>query len=415
MFNLDNWREIFETLHKNKLRTFLTSLSVASGIFILVILLGFSQGMQNGIRKEFQADATNVVWVWSEVTTKEYKGLNPGRRIEVRNENFDYANKVFQEDIEYKSANMWRGGLSATYKSESGSYGVVGVHPNMQQIENSQMVSGRFINEDDIDKKLKVIVISQKIRNELMKDVEKPVNEYLQIGGINFQVIGVYSDFGGEREENRIFVPISTLQTTFNGADKVGSMSFTIAPRGSYDETVEASNQFVSDLKTYLKEAHTIAPDDDRAIGVNNALDEAKRFYTLTDNMALFFWFVGICTIIAGVAGVSNIMLIVVKERTKEIGIRKAIGAKPWSIINMILHESIFVTALAGFAGLILGMALLEIVGPNIEVDYVSNPSVDFSMAMTMVFVLVIAGTLAGFIPAYKAAHIKPIEALKHE
>ena len=402
MFNLDNWREIFETLHKNKLRTFLTSLSVASGIFILVILLGFSQGMQNGIRKEFQADATNVVWVWSEVTTKEYKGLNPGRRIEFKNENFDHAAQVFKEDIEYKSANMWRGGLSANYKKESGSYGVVGVHPNMQQVENSQMVYGRFINEDDIDKKLKVIVISQKIKNELMKGVEDPVNEYIQIGGINFQVIGVYSDFGGEREENRFFVPISTLQTTFNGGDRVGSMSFTIAPRGSYDET-------------YLKEAHTVAPDDDRAIGVNNALDEAKRFYTLTDNMALFFWFVGICTIIAGVAGVSNIMLIVVKERTKEIGIRKAIGAKPWSIINMILHESIFVTAVAGFAGLILGMALLEIVGPNIEVDYVSNPSVDFSMAMTMVFVLIFAGTLAGFIPAYKAAHIKPIEALKHE
>jgi len=177
---------------------------------------------------------------------------------------------------------------------------------------------------------------------------------------------------------------------------------------------VEASNVFTSQIRSYLQESHTVAPDDDSAIVIRNALDEAKRFYTLTDNIAFFFWFVGICTIIAGVVGVSNIMLIIVKERTREIGIRKALGAKPWSIIGMILQESIFVTAVSGFAGL-GSMALLEVVGPNVQVDYVVNPSVDFSIAMTMVMVLIIAGAIAGFFPAWRAANIQPIEALRDE
>ena len=415
MFNLDNWQEIFETIRKNKVRTFLTSLSVASGIFILVLLLGFSQGMQNGIRQEFENDATNVIYVWSDITTVEYKGLNPGRRIEFNNGNYDYITSVYKDKLEYQSGLNQRWGTTITYKQESGAYSLQGIYPDMQHIEKQSMIAGRYINNEDIRLTNKVAVISKKIQNELLKGVEEPLNAYIQIGGLNFQVVGIFSDAAGEREENKVYIPISTLQKVFNGSDKLGNLSFTLKPGKDLESSVAASIKFTDDLKAYLKAAHSVAPEDTRGIGVFSAIEEMERFYKLTNGMALFFWFVGICTIIAGVVGVSNIMLIVVKERTREIGVRKAIGARPWSIISMILHESIFVTTIAGFTGLIFGMLLLEVLGPNIQVDYVSNPSVDFSMAVTMVFILVIAGTLAGFIPAYRAAHIKPIEALKDE
>ena len=416
MFDIDRWQEIFETIRKNKLRTFLTGLSVASGIFILVVLLGFGRGMENGIRKEFERDASNRIIVWTQLTSKEYKGLNPGRRIQMKNNNFNYIEGKYADELEYKSAIFrvpW--GTTTNYKNESVSYAISGIHPTYQHIENQVMVSGRYIDQMDIDKKNKVVVISNKIKEELLKDVEDPLEEYLQISGINFRIVGIYSDIGGDREENNLFVPFTTGQSVFNGADRLSNLTFTLKPEKSFNKAVEASNVFTAEIKQYLQEVHQVAPDDNSAINVHNMLDEAKRYYTLTDNIAFFFWFVGICTIIAGVVGVSNIMLIIVKERTREIGIRKALGAKPWSIVGMILHESIFVTAVSGFAGLIMSMALLEVVGPHVEVDYVLNPSVNFSIALTMVFVLIIAGAVAGFFPAWRAATIQPIEALRDE
>ena len=416
MFDIDRWQEIFETIRKNKLRTFLTGLSVASGIFILVVLLGFGRGMENGIRKEFEKDASNRIMVWTQRTTKEFKGLNPGRRIQMKNDNFDYIYESYIDELEYKSGIFrvpW--GTSTNYKNESVSYAISGIYPNYQMIENQLMVEGRYIDQMDLDQRNKVVVISNKIKQELLKNVEDPLEEYLQISGINFRVVGIYTDVGGEREENNLFVPFTTAQSVFNGADRVNNLTYTLKPEKSFDDAVKASSIFTAEIKQYLQEVHTVAPDDNSAINVHNMLDEAKRYYTLTDNIAFFFWFVGICTIIAGVVGVSNIMLIIVKERTREIGIRKALGAKPWSIIGMILHEAIFVTAVSGFAGLILSMGLLEIVGPNVEVDYVLNPSVNFSIAFSMVIVLIIAGAVAGFFPAYRAASIQPIEDLRDE
>ncbi len=415
MFDIDRWQEIFDTIRKNKLRTFLTGLSVASGIFILVILLGFGQGFQNGIKKEFEADATNRVWVWTQVTTKEHNGLNPGRTIQLKNDNFEYSNNAFANDLEYKSGVYRVRGVSINYKEESGSYGIQGVSPDYQMIENMKMISGRYLNQLDMDAGLKVVVISKKIKREMMKKVENPLNEYLQLSGINFKIIGVYADEGGEREENRIYIPMTTAQNVFNGQNRLNNMSFTLAPQETFDESVIAANKFTEKLKKYLKKAHQVAPDDNSAIGVFSAEEEAKRYFTLTNNIAMFFWFVGICTIIAGIVGVSNIMLIIVKDRTREIGIRKALGAKPWSIVGMILHEAVFVTAISGFGGLIFGMGLLEIVGPNVEVDYVSNPTVNFSIAMTMVVLLIIAGAIAGFFPAWRAAKVQPIVALRDE
>ncbi len=414
MFDLERWQEIFDTIRKNKLRTFLTGLSVASGIFILVILLGFGQGMRNGIEQEFKEDASTSVWVWPGVTSKEYKGLNPGRPIQLVNENFDKASAMFKNDIEYASPRIFVRGVSVNYGKEALIYGVQGVSSDFQFIENASMVEGRFINYQDEVNAGKVAVIGKKIKQDVFNEVETPIGEFIDISGIPFKVIGVYKEME-DREEERIYIPITTAQKAFNGGNRVNNMSFALPPVENFDQAVAQAINFKNGLREYLQQVHTIAPDDTSAMEVWSAMEEAKRYYGLTNNIKLFFWFVGICTIIAGVVGVSNIMMIVVKERTREIGIRKALGAKPWSIIGMILHEAIFVTAISGFAGLIFSMALLELVGPNIEVDYVLNPSVDFNVAFSTVIVLILAGTLAGFVPAYRAAKVKVIESLRDE
>ncbi len=255
-------------------------------------------------------------------------------------------------------------------------------------------------------------VIGNKIKKDVFGNVETPIGEFIDISGIPFKIVGVFKEMR-EREEENIFIPISTAQRTFNGGNRINNMSFTLPPVDNFDAAVAQAVNFKDDLKQYLQQTHTVAPDDTGAIEVWSAMEEAKRYYGLTNNIKLFFWFVGVCTIIAGVVGVSNIMMIVVKERTREIGIRKALGAKPWSIIAMILHEAIFVTAISGFGGLIFSMALLELVGPHIEVDYIMNPSVNFNVAFSTVIVLIVAGTLAGFVPAYRAAKVKVIESLR--
>lgn len=415
MFNIERWQEIFETIRKNKLRTFLTGLSVASGIFILVVLLGFGQGLQNGIAKEFEQDATNRIAVWTGVTTVEHKGLNPGRYIELTNEDYNILIKKYEDDLEFKSSvyRIWSG--VASYKSEAGSYRIEGVYPDYQFIENASLTEGRFINYSDHDNFEKVVTIGNKVRNDLFKKGEDPIGKQIQISGINFKVVGVYTDPGGEREETRIFLPLSTSQRVFNGGNKVRNLGFTLKKQETFQQALQQSIQFSTELESFLKERHIVAPEDTSAVNVFNTLEEAKRYYDLIKMIKLFFWVVGIFTIIAGVVGVSNIMLIIVKERTKEIGIRKAIGAEPWAIIGMILQESIFVTAIAGFLGLLSSMALLEVLGPNIQVDYIVNPTVNFNVAITTVFILILAGALAGFFPAWRAARIKPIVALRDE
>ncbi|SHI81655.1 ABC transporter permease [Aquimarina spongiae] len=415
MFSIERWQEIFETISKNKLRTFLTGVSVASGIFILVLLLGVGQGMQNGIAKEFEGDSTSSIWVWTRTTSVEYKGLNPGRRINLTNEDYAFINKSNESTLEHSSSRARRWGILVTYGKESGSYGIEGIYPDFQVIENEEMVSGRYVNQNDIDEQNKVAVIGNKIKRDLFKKDEEAVGEYIEINGIPFKVIGVYSDKAGEREEDRVFIPSPIAQQIFGLGPNINGLAFSLAPEENFETAVQKSEQFVEAMTTYLKAKHIIAPEDDRAIGVNNNLENAKRFYNLIFMIKAFFWWVGICTIIAGIVGVSNIMLIIVKERTKEIGIRKAIGAQPASIIGLILQEAIFVTALAGFVGLILGLALLEFAGPLVQTEFILNPSVDFNVALTTVFILIFAGALAGFFPAWRAVRIKPIVALRDE
>jgi putative ABC transport system permease protein len=414
MFNIERWQEIFEAIAKNKLRTFLTGISVASGIFILVILLGVGQGLQNGIEKQFERDAAGIIEVWSGTTTKEYKGLNPGRQIQFRNSDYELSVQKFGDGLDKKSAtyNQWQG--LVTYGKESGNYQYRGAYPDYQFIENATMIEGRWINANDVANTEKVGVIGLKMKQDLFKD-KSPIGAEVTLNNINFKIIGVFSDPGGEREETRIYIPLTTMQKAFGAGDKVSVLFYTMKKKENYDEALAQAEKFEKDLGAMLRSKNSIAPDDESAIGVHNSVKDAKQFYDLNLYIRLFFWWVGICTIIAGVVGVSNIMLIIVKERTKEIGIRKALGAPPISIIGMILHESIFITTIAGFVGLLMSLLLLELAGPNIDSEFFLNPSVDFGTALTTLFLLVFAGALAGFFPAYRAAKIKPIVALRDE
>lgn len=414
MFEIERWQEIFDTLRKNKLRTILTGVSVASGIFILVILLGFSSGIQNGVEEQFSDDAKNEISIRTGRTTKSYKGLNPNRRIQLKNEDFVNVNRDYDDYLEYRSANYSIWGSQLVYKNEVGNFSVTGVHPDFQFIEAADIAEGRFINQSDIDNARKVIVIGNKAKQEVLKG-KKAIGEMVSIYGVNFKIVGVYSDLGGEREESRVYVPITAAQIAFNGSDNIRGMSFTVPMLDDFNKTLQVSNELTSSIEAQIKQKYIISPEDRSAIRIQNTLERAKKIYGLSEILSLVFWFVGLGTIVAGVVGVGNIMIIIVKERTKEIGIRKALGAEPFSIIGMILQEAIFVTMFSGLFGLIVGLGLLEIFGPTIENDFIKYPQVDFNTALYTVIILVVAGALAGFVPAYRAAKIKPIVALRDE
>lgn len=415
MFNLERWQEIFDSIAKNKLRTFLTGVSVASGIFILVILLGAGNGIQNGIEKQFGQDAINRVAVWTGTTQKEYKGLGIGRKIQLRNEDYRIITSELAPYIEHQSAeySIWNG--TTVYKNETGTYSVQGVNPGFQFIENQTVEQGRYININDVANYEKSAVIGKKVASDLFLNQENIIGEHLNISGIIYKVIGVFSDPGGEREETKIIIPITTAQRTYNAADKIQSISFTLKKNENFDQAVVESVQFSSKLDQIIRNRHLIDPEDQKALHIHNSLEDAKNIYIVTGGIKAFFWFIGICTIIAGVVGVGNIMLIIVKERTKEIGIRKALGANPLSIISMILQEAVFITLIAGFVGLLFGLVLWEIIGPMIEADFFTKPEVDLKVALLTLTILIVSGAFAGFIPAYRASKIKPIVALRGE
>jgi len=415
MFNVERWQEIFETIRKNKLRTFLTSLSVASGIFILVILLGFSSGIENGVRTQFEQDATNRISINVRSTTKEFNGLNPGRRLQLRNSDYENLNAKYADQIEYKTSlfNLWSAQVS--YKVQQGNYRVEGAAPEQQWIENATMTSGRFINEDDLAESRKVAVIGYQMKEDLFKKEDALGKTVIINDNVNFTVVGVYTDPGGTREESRMFMPITTAQRVFNAGNDINRIAYTIQPAETFDETVALSAAMSESIEQDLRTRFQVAPDDRVAIRVDDTLEEAEQIFGLIATIRSVFWFIGIGTIIAGIVGVGNIMLIVVKERTKEIGIRKALGALPSEIIWMVLHESIFITSIAGLIGLFLGVGLLELIAPLVETDFIKYPKVDFNTSITTVIILVVAGAAAGFFPARRAANIRPIEALRDE
>lgn len=415
MFNLEHWQEIFETISKNKLRTFLTGLSVSSGIFILVILLGFSSGIQNGVRSQFEQDASNRLEIRTRTTTKGFNGLNPGRVLQMRDTDYDNLSEKYDPYLEYKSSiyNSW--GSQVNYGEQQGNYRIEGANAHQQNIENASLVNGRFLNQADLDQSRKIAIIGYQVKLDLFKDKD-PIGENIVINNTSiFKIVGVYTDPGGSREEARVFIPRTTAQKLFNANDNISRIAYTVKMSDNFDEAVAMSEALAFSIDNDLRKKFSVAPDDRVAIRIFNTLEEARKIYGLTDTIRTVFWFIGLGTIIAGVVGVGNIMLIIVKERTKEIGIRKALGAMPSAIISMVLQEAIFITAIAGLIGLFLGVGLLELVNPYIQADFIKNPTVDFTTVMTTVGILILAGAIAGYIPARRAANIKPIDALRDD
>lgn len=409
LFDFDNWQEIFSTIKKNKLRTFLTGFSVAWGIFMLMILLGSGNGLQNGIEYQFKSDATNTLWLWNGTTTKPYKGMQAGRQINFTNEDYDFVKNMVPGVKEISARYfLWQNRI-VSYKKEYGSFDLLCVHPDMQVIENPTLTEGRFLNEIDIQKNRKVAVIGMPVKKALFRNGENPLGELIKVNGVLFQVVGVFTD-QYERDEQRIYLPISTTQMIFGGGNRIHNLTLTT------DLSPKESEQLEKNLREKLSQRHRFDKDDMGALYIGNRLKEYKQFQNLFLGIKIFVGIIGLFTIIAGIVGVSNIMIIVVNERTKEIGIRKAIGATPWSVILMIVLESVIITAMAGYIGLVAGIGLLELISANMPAtEFFRNPEVDFSVGVSATLILVLAGVIAGFFPALRAARIKPVLALKDE
>ncbi|HYX05211.1 MAG TPA: ABC transporter permease [Bacteroidales bacterium] len=410
MLDIDKWQEILSTIRKNKLRTFLTGFSVAWGIFMLIILLGSGRGLQNGVERNFGNSATNAIWIWGGQTSVPYKGMKPGRYIQFDNKDYDKTRKVKGID-KISSRYSVRGNGMVSYKNEYGTFDIRSAHPDYKEIERINVLEGRYVNHIDIKEKRKVAVISIDVQKALFKD-EDPIGTYININKIPFKIVGVYTDeSNNNRTQQIIYLPISTAQKVFMGTDRINTLVVTTG-----DASVAESKKIEDEIHNELARRHKFDPKDERAMGSWNATEEYRKFQNLFFGIRMFIWIIGIGTIIAGIVGVSNIMMIVVNERTKEIGIRKAIGATPFSIIGLILMESIAITGFAGYIGLVLGVGLLELVSSNLpDLPFFVNPEANFNVAISATLLLIVAGTLAGFVPARKAARIKPIIALRDE
>lgn len=411
-FDIDKWQEIFETIKKNKLRTFLTGFSVAWGIFMLIILLGSGNGLENGVRSEFEGDAVNTIWVNQGVTSEAYKGLQAGRNIQFDNEDYEIVDRNVQNIDKLSSRlSIWNNS-TISYKSEYGTYDIIACHPPYGYYETVEIIEGRFLNDPDIDEFRKVVVISKLVKEALFKNETQVLGTFIKVSGVPFKVVGIFNDPGGDRDMQRVYLPISTAQRVFNFGDRIFNLCVITA-----DSSVESSQVTADGIRSQLASKHRFNPTDQRAIQIWNNVENFKRFMDLFASIRLFVWIIGIGTIIAGIVGVSNIMMIVVKERTNEIGIRKSMGATPWSVISLILQESIMITTFAGYIGLVLGVGLLELVAPAFDQadTFFKNPEVDLSIAIGATILLIFCGALAGFVPARKAASIKPIEALRYE
>ncbi|SDW74278.1 putative ABC transport system permease protein [Lutibacter oricola] len=410
MFDLDRWIEIFQTLSKNKLRTVLSGFTIAFAILLFTLLFGIGNGLKHTFEEQFKGDAQNSIYIRSGRTTKPYKGLQSGRRIQFRNEDSKFMNDKFSEKIQFFSPNIERFNVQAIYKGEQNSYTVRGVYPDYQALEEAVMEQGRFLSVLDIKNKAKVVAIGRLVEKDLYGQLSA-LGKNITLGGISYKVIGVFSDPGGDNDERFIYTPFTTAQGIYKPNDEVDRYGLTFNPSLSVDQALSFSNL----LTKLLKEKHNVDPRDQRAIRVQNYAEGTKNVEQFMGVLNIIILFIGIGTLVAGIIGISNIMVYIVKERTKELGIRKALGATPKSIIGMIMMESIFVTALAGYAGLLLGVFTLNALGDSLEKYFILNPSVETYVVVGATIILIIAGTVAGYIPAKRAARIKPIVALNDE
>ena len=414
MFNLDRWREILDTLWRSKLRSGLTAFSVAWWIFMLVFLLGMGTGLQNGVQAEFADDATNAVWLFSGRTSVPHEGMPIGRRIVFTNSDVSTLDKLAGVDKITGRFFIGEGRGNSQVQTRVGNnvaaYDVRSVHPDHLYLENTLVTAGRFLNDVDIREKRKVAVIGEPVAKFLFGSPQGVIGQSVEINHIPFQVVGVFTDEGGEGEREKIYIPITTSQTAFNGADRVHMTMFTMAP----DVSVAESKRVAEAAVARLAAAHHFAPEDMQAVRVRNNVEQFENFLQIFVGIRMFVLVMGICSLVAGVIGVSNIMMIVVRERTREIGVRKALGAKPSHIVMSIVQESVFITTVAGYFGLVAGIGALALIDKLIPpTDMFAHPEVNMTVALGATAVLVIAGALAGLFPALTAARLNPIKALR--
>ena len=410
MFSRDRWLEIFETIKKNKLRTFLSGFTVALGILIFVVLFGFGNGLKNTFEKFFKDDALNTIWLNPSRTSKPYMGYEANRRIEFDNDDMLDIQKRFDFYIEGMTPRI-SFSSDVGYKLESNNYSIRGVGPSHQKNEMTIIMKGRYINGLDVDNKERNIVIGRLVEQDLFKG-ENSIGKFISGGGRSWKIVGVFQDDGGDREERIIYAPYTTVQSIRKKTDKVDQIIISYKPEIGYAGAVAFEKQ----LKKYMKQKKFIDPTDPRGIFIRSASSDMQENDQFASVLQYIISFVGIGTLLAGIIGISNIMVFVVKERTKELGIRKAIGATPKSIVGMILHEAIFITTISGYVGLLTGVVFLNYIGDKLEEEYfITNPGIDLSTGVTATIILIAFGAFAGYLPAKRAAQIKPIEALRDE
>jgi len=414
MFDREQWAEIFDTIGKNKLRTVLTGFSVFWGIFMLIILLGTGRGLSNGFQYGFRNTAKNTINLWGGQTSKPWQGLAAEREVQLDMRDVEALRTSISGLLHITGTlRVWRGNSQLSRGKHYGSFGISGVTAEYTQLQQVRILRGRFINEVDQLHARKVIVLAEDSRDALFKGGD-PINQWVQVNNIPFQVVGIYQFEAGGRgmnQNSQVFIPLSVVQRVFNEQQNVDRISFSFA-----DGSLAGSKQAAQRAVAVLSQRHRFDPTDPRAVYVNNNVENAELFGNVFAGINGFLWIIGIGTIVAGIVGVSNIMLITVKERTREIGIRKALGATPANVVGQVIMEAVFVSAMAGYLGLVCGVGLLEFIASKMPgTDMFRDPSINLGTALWALAVLVAAGALAGLIPARRAAAIRPIEALRDE
>ena len=415
IFDTDRWREVFATLGANKVRTALTAFGVMWGIFMLVVMLGAGSGLKNGVTSEFNGFASNSLYIWTQRTTMPYKGLPAGRNFWMTNEDTEAIRERVPEARVIAPRNEvggWRGAANVVRGMKTAAFGIKGDYPDIREIQPFDMELGRHLNMMDVDQKRKVAVIGAKVINDLYAEGEEVIGSSIRINGVYFTVVGTFTTkkSGREAEDDAqsIFIPLTSFQQAFQFGNFVSYYGF--APAEG------VSTAFIEEkIIKLLKERHRVHPNDEFAFGSNNNEEEFAEYASVFTGIDFLIWFVGTLTLVAGVIGISNIMLVIVKERTKEIGIRRAIGATPWSIVSQIVLEALVLTSLAGYIGIVLGVWAVELAGPLIEDESFKNPEVNFGTIVTALGILMVSGCMAALIPAYRALEVKPVEALRTE
>lgn len=410
MFSRDTWREIFITLRKNKLRTFLSGFTVALGILIFITLFGMGNGLVNTFNEFFGDDATNVIYIFPGRTSLPYKGYKSNRNIEFDNSDLTDIEETFPMFVEHISPRIFRT-ATTTYKEESNDYTTIGVDWGQQFAEKTIIMQGRYINQRDVDEKTRNAVIGRLVEVDLFNG-RNAIGKYIDIGGSVFKVVGVFQDDGGDNEERQIYIPYTTRQLIEKNTDKIGQIVVQFKPELGYTGAMA----FEKNLRLFLKDKKFISPEDQNGFFIRNVADNLKQNQDFAGVLQMIVSVVAFGTIIAGIIGISNIMVYVVKERTKEIGIRKAIGATPKRVIGSILLESVFITTVSGFIGMLIGIGVLKWIGDRLKDDYfITSPYISTGVAIFATVILIFFGALAGYIPARRAARIKPIVALRNE